>query len=304
MRRTHLVEKACAIAGGLLVLGLAGCGDSTSPAASPRLSAVETSDIGAATADEVDQSVGALTVEGAAAGVAFGRRSFSIAALTMPGASCATVDNTTDSDGDGAPDDATFTFALPACSFTGFRGGSLEITGTINLTDPTPNGADLNWLATLTDFQFHFTSPDASRSYTALRNGTRALSGTAAGASLSNNITVVRSFTGRSDATISHNLLLSFTPASGEVLAIGQPLPNGTFTKSGTLTWSRDGRTRTFIITTVEPLVWDASCTTDRKIVSGEIHATLANGSFIKTVWSGCGEDATRTFVPAGSDAA
>jgi hypothetical protein len=32
---------------------------------------------------------------------------------------------------------AAFTFALPACSFAGFRGGTLEIIGSILLSDPT-----------------------------------------------------------------------------------------------------------------------------------------------------------------------
>jgi hypothetical protein len=56
---------------------------------------------------------------------------------------------------------------------------------------------------------------------------------------------------------------------------------------------------RTFTVTTVTPLVWDATCTTDRKISSGETHATLGDGSYIRTVWTACGVDPTRTFVPA-----
>lgn len=280
MRQAHWATMAAAIAGSLLILGMSACGDSSNPSGATVLSVTETNDIADATADEVDQGVGSITTEGAGSG-------------------CATVDNTTDTDADGAPDDATFTFALPACSFTGFRGGTLEITGTINISDPTPNGADFNYLATLADFQFKLTSPLAIRTFTATRNGTRALSGSTAGVSLSNNITLVRSAPNRADATISHNLLLSFTPAAGEVLALGQPLPNGTFTKSGTFTWSRGSITRTLTVTTVDPLVWDASCTTDRKIVAGEIHATLADGGYIKTVWTGCGQEPTRTFVRA-----
>jgi hypothetical protein len=111
---------------------------------------------------------------------------------------------------------------------------------------------------------------------------------------------VVRSAPNRADATIVHNLLLTFTPAAGESLEFGAPLPDGTFTKSGTFTWSRGSVSRTFTVTTVEPLVWDASCTTDRKIASGEIHATLADGGYIRTVWTACGEDPARSFVPAG----
>jgi hypothetical protein len=209
------------------------------------------------------------------------------------------VDNTTDTDGDFQPDDATYTFALPACSFTGFRGGMLEVTGTITLSDPTPDAPDLALVATLTDFAFKFTSPDQSRTYTAVRNGTRTLTGNAQGASLSNQVTVVRSRPNRSEATAVHNLLLSFTPAQSESLTFGQPLPDGTFTRSGTFTWSRGQVSRAFTVTTVVPLVWDASCTTDRKISAGETHATLADGSYIKTVWTACGVDPTRTFVPA-----
>jgi hypothetical protein len=299
MRRTQWAPTASLFACSLLLLGIAGCSDSTNPGSGNTIPSAEANDIGDAAADEVDQSVNALTVSGAEAGAAVQSSAAQyVVGFTPPGTTCATVDNTTDSDGDGSPDHATFTFALPACSFTGFRGGTLEITGTIELSDPTPSSADFAYQATLTDFQFKFTSPNQTRSYTAVRNGTRALTANAASASLSNNITVVRSYTGRADATVSHNTLLTFTAAEGESLAVGQPLPNGTFVKSGTLIWSRNGVSRTFTVTTVEPLAWDASCTTDRKIASGEIHWTLADGSYIKTVWTGCGIDPTRTFVP------
>ena len=288
MRRTHWAARASTLAGGVLVLALSACSDSTTPSSGTIIPAAEVSDISAAAGDEVEQAVGALTTPTAAGPVS----------PTAP-TGCATVDDETDTDGDFAPDAATYTFALPACSFTGFRGGTLEITGAITLSDPTPDAADLAVTATLTDFQFKYTSPDATHTYTAVRNGTRTLTGNAGGASLSNSITVVRSVPGRADATVVHNLLLSFTPAAGESLAFGQPLPNGTFTKSGTFTWSRGTTSRTFTVTTVAPLVWDASCTTDRKIASGEIHATLGDGSYIRTVWTACGVDPTRSFVPA-----
>jgi hypothetical protein len=270
----------------VLALAVSACSDATTPSGAG-LGASETSDIGWAEADEVEQTVSALTVPTAAG----------VAAPTKPG--CATVDDETDTDGDGAPDAATYTFALPACSFTGFRGGTLEITGTITLSDPTPAAPDLAVVATLSDFTFRFTNPDQSRSYSAVRNGTRTLTGNALGASLSNQVTVVRSWPNRADATVNHNLLLSFTPEEGQTLAFGEPLPSGTFTRSGTFTWSRGSVSRTFTVTTVAPLVWDATCTTDLKIASGETHATLGDGSYIRTVWTGCGIDPTRTFVPA-----
>ena len=282
MRRTVL-------AAGLVALSLTACSDSTTPSSGSVIPAAEVSDIGAAEGDEVDQAVSALTTP-AEIGV--------VAPTAPPG--CATVDDQTDTDGDLAPDQATYTFALPACSFTGFRGGTLEITGTITLTDPTPNAADLAVTATLADLQFKFTSPDATRTYSAVRNGTRTLTGNAQGASLSNQVTVVRSAPGRQDATVTHNLLLTFTPAAGQSLTFGQPLPDGTFVRSGTFIWSRGSVSRAFTVTTVTPLVWDSSCTTDRKITAGETHATLSDGSYIRTVWTGCGVDPVRSLVPAG----
>ncbi len=300
MRRTLWATTASTLAAAL-VIGLSACSDSTNPSGGTTISASEANDIGEAVADEIDQSIGSLSVDGAAAGKASAQTaaSFSVAGLTPPGTSCAAVSNTTDTDNDGAPDLATYTFALPACSFTGFRGGSLEITGTVDLSDPTPLDFDFAFQATLHDLQFKFTGPRSNLTYTAVRNGTRVLTGNAAGASLSNAITVQRTFPVRQPATVTHNLLLSFTPTEGQSLVPGQPLPSGTFVKSGTFTWSRASVTRTFAVTTVDPLVWDASCTTDRKIASGEIHATLGDGSYVRTVWSGCGVDPVRTFVAA-----
>ena len=111
MRRTHWAARACTLAGGLLAFALGGCSDSTSPATAPSIPAAEVSDIGAAEGDEVDQAVSALTTAA----------DIGPAGPTAP-SGCATVSDLTDTDGDLAPDNAVYTFALPACSFTGFRG--------------------------------------------------------------------------------------------------------------------------------------------------------------------------------------
>ena len=289
MGRTHWAARASMLGCGLALVRWAPAATRRRRPPAPAISAAEASDIGAAEADEVDQAVSALTTPAALGAVP----------PTAP-LGCATVDDETDTDGDFAPDDATYTFALPACSFTGFRGGTLGDHRHHHARRSHAAAADLAATATLTDFTFQYVNPDATRTYTAVRNGTRTLTGNGQGASLSNTVTVVRSAPGRADATIVHNLLLSFTPAAGQSLAFGQPLPDGTFTRTGTFTWSRAGVSRAFTVTTVAPLVWDASCTTDRKIASGETHATLENGSYVRTVWTGCGVDPTRTFVPAG----
>lgn len=286
------IPVARLVGGGMLGLALGGCGDSSAPSGVDVIPGAEVQDIGEAAADEVDQGVAALESVSLEATAPF-------LPFRPLGTGCAAVSNTTDSDGDDAPDQATFTFALPACSFTGYRGGTLEVTGSIVLRDPTPNAPDFAWQATLNDFTWSYTSPGGGESFTAVRNGTRVLTGNAAGLALTNTITVVRTYPIRPEGTVSHNLLLQFTPAQGETLERGQPLPDGTITRTGTLTWSRGTRSRTFTVTTVEPPVWDASCTTDRKIASGEIRMTLPDGGYVRVVWTGCGENPVRSFVPA-----
>jgi hypothetical protein len=269
------VAFARAVAGATLATALASCSDTGGPA-DDAIPSAEVADIGEAVGDEGDQGVDALGPI---------RRG------------CATVDDLTDSDHDGAPDQATLTYALPACHLTGFRGGTLDLTGAIVLSDPTPSAADFAYQASLEDFTWAYTAPGGTRSYSATRNGTRVLSGNAQGLSLSNTIAVTRSYPVRPTASVSHNLLLQFIPTGGASLQRGEPLPDGTFVESGTLTWSRSGRSRTFTVSTVAPLVWDASCTTDRKIASGEIRLTLSDGRYVRVVWSGCGEDPERSFV-------
>ena len=108
-------------------------------------------------------------------------------------------------------------FALPACSFTGFRGGTLEITGTIVISDPTPEVPDFAYQATLDDLTWRLTSPNQRLSYTAVRNGTRVLTGNAAGLALSNNITVDRTYPVRDPSTRQPQPAAHLHPGRGRV---------------------------------------------------------------------------------------
>ena len=50
---------------------------------------------------------------------------------------------------------------------------------------------------------------------------------------LTNNITVDRTFPVRAPASVTHDLVLTFTPDEGSTIILGQPLPDGTFVKAG-----------------------------------------------------------------------
>ena len=284
------------------VLFLAACSSDTTAPGAGELSASAAADAGAASEDEIEQATESFTVQGALDPAA---ASFSLAAAPSapafslsPLQHCATVSSAADADSDGAPDDATFTFALPACHFENFRGGTVDLTGTITLSDPTPDAADFAWHALLTDFTFQATHTDLE-TFTAVRNGTRDLTGNADGLTLANNITTVRTASGHPSVQVTHNLQLDFTPAG--TLAEGQPLPSGTITSTGTLTFVRNGDSRTFTVTTPRPLQYDATCPGPRRarIKSGEVRWTLPSGAYVSVVWTACGSRPTRTFVAA-----
>jgi len=289
--------------GGLgLAVGLAGCSDSTNPG-SAELSTAEVADFADAGIDEAEAGAEALTVEGTVnpAGATLSVGGISTNLSAPPGDGCATVSSSVDTDGDGTPDAATFTYALPACHITGFRGGTLDLTGSITVTDPTPSAADLNRSVTLSDFTFNFTSADATRSFVAVRNGTRQASGNASGITLNNNVTVERTATGHPTVTAVHTLQFMFTPAAGSTITPGQQLPDGEITSTGSVTLSRGDASRVFTVSTPVPLTYDASCAGPRRarISAGEVRWTLPSGAYIRTVWTSCGVRPERTFVPA-----
>lgn len=284
---------------------LAGCSsDSTSPG-SPELSASAAADAGSASQDEMEQATESFTVAGALdpAGATFSSASLSAGSPDFSSSflqNCASLSSETDTDGDGAPDNAVFTFALPACHFDTFRGGTLDLTGTITLSDPTPTAADFAWHAALADYTFKVTNVQ-SETFTAVRNGTRDLTGNADGLTLANNITTVRTAGGHPSIQVTHNLQLEFTPASAGTLVQGSPLPSGTITSTGTLTFVRGSDSRTFTVSTPTPLQYDATCTGPRRarIRAGEVRWTLPSGAYVSVVWTACGVRPTRTFVPA-----
>ena len=276
-------------------LFLGACSDSTSPSGSTPVTPQDALDLGAASADETELALDAIAGADGALSMSL-MSSTSAPALLMP--LCATVSSTADTDGDGIRDHASFTYALPACSFTGWRGGTVELTGVISVSDPDP-APSFAYLLTYDDFRWQYTAPSSIDSWSATRNGSRTLTATQSQLSLSNEVSIIRTFAHRADATVSHNTLLVFTPDAGSTLVRGQPLPSGTAVKSGQVTFSRNGNGRTFSVNTVTPLRYDASCTTSPRISAGEIHYELADGSYVKVLWSGCGLAAIRSWVPA-----
>jgi hypothetical protein len=284
MRRPPLLSARLLLSTALALA--AACGDSTDPDDGPAAGG----DIGEMARDEVEAGLDALTVPA------------SLTPLGTGGAACAAPSSTTDTDGDGTPDDATYTFTAPPCRFTGIRGATLDVVGQIRLRDPVPDVAGFGYLADLAALRFTLTGDDADDpSYSVTRNGTRTLGGSTAGLQLVTTLQVARTFTGQPDGYIEEQWTVDFAPESP--LQINQPLPSGTLDISGTLDWTRGAESLDLVVTTPTPLHYEADCTgTPQRIDAGELRAEgTFDGApgYVRVRWSECGRDPEIGFVSA-----
>lgn len=259
-----------------------GCGDSNDP--DQGISADQAAAIGATAADEAEASASAFTVQTSVAPIG-------------TGAPCVTGSPNTDSDGDGVPDNSTYTFSAPPCEFD-VRGGTLKIIGTLVVTDPTPAGAGFAYTAQLQNLRFEF---EGDNDASVTRNGSRSATGTAAGLTLDADLVVIRQFDAPGDATVERDWILTFTPAPGGQIQINQPLPSGEIAITGSFDWARGTESFTLTASTAEPLQYDATCTdTSQRIREGELRlAGDFNGQmgYVQVQWNGCDESPSFDFV-------
>ncbi|HET7599682.1 MAG TPA: hypothetical protein VFK09_05295 [Gemmatimonadales bacterium] len=276
-----------------LAAGLAACGDATGP-----LSNAQERAIGSTLADEVETSVAALTPSGAV--VPFDPRQGALAAAAAaavppcvdPSPSAAS------SDADAVPDSAVWTFTVPPCSYDDVHGGKVEVRGQLELRDPTTTTAGFEYAAKLTDLSYAFVNGDDS--YTVIRNGTRALSGTTAGLTLTNDLRVLRSLSDL-DANVTAQWTIGFTPAQGGSLLLNTPLPGGSIAVAGSFTWSRGAEAFSLTVSTPAALEYDASCgDTPQRIRAGELRAAGTfdgQNGYVRLVWKKCGDAPEVDFV-------
>ncbi|MDQ6886529.1 MAG: hypothetical protein M3068_04455 [Gemmatimonadota bacterium] len=205
-----------------------------------------------------------------------------------------------DTDGDHVPNDVTVSFTLPDCHF-GDQLASLDITGSVRLVDPAPATPGFAMNTTLTNLRFSVVRLGTTAWVNT--SGTRAVSASASGLSLSDALTITADSAGRSLGTLVDSYGATFTPASGQSLAIGQPLPNGAFVPSGGVSWSRGAISYSFSMVTTTPLQYDASCgiASGSRFSAGEVHAVItSNGKrgYLRLTWRDCAAPVA-LFVPA-----
>lgn len=277
------------LAAGALAVALAACGDSTDPDDDPLPNDAATA-VALTVRDNVEASLDAF----------FPARllqPFSTGPTDDP---CVTPSSSADTDGDGVPDEASYTFTAPPCRYTGVRGFTLDAVGELRIVDPVPDTAGFGANLAFLNFRFELSADDADRDYSVTRNGIASLTGSPAGLELVTELQVQRSFTGLSDANVDQRWTVGFDPEA--TLQINQPLPSGSVTVAGTVAWSRGG-TETFdlTITTATPLHYDAGCeATGQRFDDGELRVSGTFGEipgYVRIVWSDCGDDPGIEFV-------
>jgi hypothetical protein len=200
----------------------------------------------------------------------------------------------TDADGDHVPDDATLSFTLPDCSFSR-DGRTLEITGTIHITDPstTAFGARVEFA----DFQHKVTGPDGAFFLNRL-NGARQVLRSPADFSLIDSTTADRESSERGTAQLDKAWVVSFVADAGLTVDNDRGLPSGDLTVNGSMTWTRGAESHALAVTTVTPLHHDSACTSHPRFTSGELLVTRtgpAGTVTIHIVFTGCGVEPTVT---------
>jgi hypothetical protein len=273
---------------GVFAAGLTACGDSTDPDEDPLPDNAATA-VGLTVRDNVEASFDAF----------YPGRLFQPLSTGAAQAPCVTASSPADTDGDGVPDDASYTFTAPPCRYTDVRGFTLDVVGQLRMVDPAPGTAGFGAVLDFTNFRFSLTADDADRNYSVTRNGRMTLTGSATGLELSSEMQILRTFSGLSDAAVEHVWTVGFVPET--TLQINQPLPSGSVTLAGTVNWSRGDETFELTLTTVTPLHYNAGCgDTGQRFDDGELAVSGTFGETPGTVriaWGDCGDDPNIEFV-------
>jgi hypothetical protein len=276
------------LAAGLLAASLVACGDSTDPDSDPLPDNAATA-VGLTVRDNVEASLDAF----------FPPRLLQPFSTGPANAPCVTPSSVTETDGDGVPDDATYTLTAPPCRYTGVRGFTLDAVGQIRVVDPVPETPGFAAEITLTNLRFSLSGEDSDVDYDVTRNGVISLSGSPIGLEQTVDLQVVRSFTGFADAMAEHTWIVGFDPET--TLQINQPLPSGSVTVAGSVAWTRNQESFDLTVTTVTPLHFNAECEDAGQRfdegelrVAGVFNETPGN---VRIVWEDCGDDPAIEFV-------
>jgi hypothetical protein len=277
-------------------VGLGACSDSSGPSTTP-LSASNAAEVGDAVASTADLALAGLNPTVPNFGTGFplftnGRAIGGGIAFSPPDTlpSCPAASDLTDTDGDGVPDNAVWTFSAADCTQTDVDGNRSVVTGSVAISDPgLTAGYDLQ-LNSLTGQ--YYQSGDTSPFLQLIMDGDWSLRGTSEAITADQNYTYVLTVLNER-VSLANDLAVAFTAANGTSIAWGVPLPNGTISIDGGWRVSSSRETHSLTLLTVTPLSYDDTC---QGVVAGVLDA-YGTGGAVRVTWTACGTY-TSTFLP------
>lgn len=244
-----------------------------------------------------------FTATATGGGIFFARHGLGMTGIpsapNLSSAPCPAVDDLTDTDGDGVPDDATFTFVAADCTDS----TTYEVSGTIRIQDVP--AAAVGYIGTFGNFNTTVFGTGTNQ-YSLEFDGSHGVAGTAALAVLAEDITIsvaVQENGQNFSGTVSNEWQVTFDPTNDD-LAMDTPLPDGAFDVSGSFRYDIGGVTAQFDITVISPLMFDSTCTQPFPFSSGEVRAHVegeGGNVYARIVYTGCGVDPDVTFFGRNS---
>jgi hypothetical protein len=213
---------------------------------------------------------------------------------------CPVVDDGTDTDGDGVPDDATFTFDGGACTVFVDPVGTFTQSGSVAIVDiGTEPGYQLVW----EDYRVELAAAGTGDISAVTMTGTWDVTATSTTATLQEALEMTFDEQVGSEAT-TETFTLDWTAhfeSDGDPLDLSLPLPSGSLVVQGPMTWSLDELSFSFDASTTQHIAFDADCTSGLELVAGAVHALQQNGmgTFLDVRYTGCGLEPAITYVPA-----
>lgn len=264
MPTPHTPRLARASSAALVALALAACSDSTGPTNTVPDGA-QAEQAAFYISQEILSSLSGLTAEAAMSAPMSGIPARTVAPFRPMAAraECGSYSPATplDGDQDGIFDVVTITFAAADCHFADDAGGYTELTGQLHVEDESSESGNISFSLGLTDLRLRM--HDAQNGdFTVTQNGSGSV--THAGSSLTQVHNFATAISGLGiTSSVTANWTNDFDAESGSAVVAGSPLPNGTFTPSGTTVWRQGPNQFTFALSAPTPLSYSAACAAD-----------------------------------------
>lgn len=302
-------SRSGALALGAVCLFLAACG-SGSTGISSGLSQDQLNAIGNGVAAEIEGASGLMTVFEVSHPSASARRvrtpllAPSLLGLPLRGvrgdispANCPTFSPNppVDTDHDGVPDDATLTFTQPQCKATDSTGFVFEVTGTVEISDPTPTDSGVASNGKATNFMIRFLDPQGHEVLATTRDGLWSTAAQGVGLAQTYQMQTGVAINGTPALQVTSDWTNTFTPAAHQALFMGAEPPAGALAVAGKVTINDGADAFTLDLATAIPLQFDpVGCKGQTtSFTGGEVTGTFSGPSnpsgVVHIQWANCG---------------